>query len=119
MTSWVKLQVDGTHRLTTRFNKMQTYGKDMSVPLRRAAIDLRKVARDIVPVKSGDLRRSINFRKQSNTAYIIGTDLFYSVFVEYGHHSWDGWPYMTPAFMEVAPKVPQYVAQYIRESMVK
>ncbi|MGC9260915.1 MAG: HK97-gp10 family putative phage morphogenesis protein [Phycisphaerae bacterium] len=63
-------------------------GRILRTALRAAARPIRETARSLVPVKSGDLRKSIRVkaakRSSGSISFLIDTN-FYGEFVEYGH----------------------------------
>ena len=70
----------------------------------RVADNIKKKAKEYVPVDSGDLRESISVQKDTiNTSssygvgYIIGSDLEYAGMVELGTRHKAARPYLRPA----------------------
>ena len=74
-------------------------------------------ARGHVPVLSGALRDSLRLT-QTGARAVVGTDLFYARFVEYGTSDTAPDPFIGPAFVEWAPRLVQEV-EGIRDDVVK
>ena len=70
-----------------------------------------------VPVDSGDLRRSLKFRRQGSRA-VIESDLFYSAFQEFGTTQMAPQPYVGPAADQFAPQLVLEVER-IRDDVVR
>lgn len=65
--------------------------------------DIRKQITQNRSVVTGDLRRSINIEKRDRFYYVVGTNLFYAPFVEFGARNRSGVmragkPFMTPVY---------------------
>ena len=63
----------------------------------------------IVPVKDGNLRNSIQAREDGDGA-IVGTNIEYAAFVEYGTRRMSARPYLRPAIDSVRGRAPNIVA---------
>jgi HK97 gp10 family phage protein len=74
-------------------------------------------ARANVPVLSGALKNSL-YLTQSGARAVVGTDLFYARFVEYGTTRMAPDPFIGPAFVEWAPKLVQEV-EGIRDDVIE
>ena len=70
-----------------------------------------------VPVDSGDLRRSLRFRRKGSRA-VIESDLFYSTFQEYGTSQMAPQPFVGPAADQYGPQLVLEVER-IRDDVVK
>lgn len=57
-----------------------------------------------VPVDSGDLRRSLRFRRQGSRA-VIESDLYYSTFQEFGTSQMAPQPFVGPAADQYGPQL--------------
>lgn len=64
--------------------------------LEEAGVIVQETAVRLVPVQTGNLRGSINRRREGD-AEIIGTNVEYAEYVEYGVRGRSGQPYMRPA----------------------
>lgn len=82
--------------------------------LRRAlmlgALQVRERARQLVPVDSGDLKRSIKARKPKGTKRgeirrEVGATEYYAHFVESGTKKIKAQPFLKPALDETTPKI--------------
>lgn len=56
-----------------------------------------KKSKDIVPVKTGALKKSIKSRLQGGKKVVIGSDLVYAPFIELGTRFMRAQPYLRPA----------------------
>ena len=65
--------------------------------LDETASDIERDAKSMAPTKTGALRDSIEKKKVSILHYIIGAYAPYAGWVERGHHSYPGRPFMEPA----------------------
>lgn len=52
----------------------------------------------IVPVDTGDLKRSLDIQKQNKLAVNVGTNLHYAGYVEFGTYKMRAQPYLFPAY---------------------
>lgn len=75
-------------------------------------------AKDMCPVDSGDLRRSIKNVVVSDKEVQVGTDVFYCDFVEFGTSKQQAQPYMTPAFRQNISAIHRILEEGIRRAGV-
>ncbi len=68
--------------------------------LLQTATDIVSVAKQLSPVDTGALRQSIGADPVSPTTILIGSDLEYAKFQEYGTSSMAAQPFLTPAFVQ-------------------
>ena len=68
--------------LLVQFDKMTNL--DLSKGLQNACILVENEARKNAPANTGELRRSITHRLESDTVGVVGTNLSYAPYVEYG-----------------------------------
>lgn len=68
--------------LLVQFDKMTNL--DLSKGLQNACILVENEARKNAPANTGELRRSITHRLKSDTVGVVGTNLSYAPYVEYG-----------------------------------
>lgn len=62
-------------------------------------------ARQLAPVRTGQLRASINAEAQGETRFVIGASAPYATYVEYGTSKMAAQPYLRPAIEEYAPSL--------------
>jgi HK97 gp10 family phage protein len=60
--------------------------------------DIASLASQLAPVDTGALRDSYRSEQVSETTVLVGTDLKYAPFVEYGTVNQEAQPHLTPAF---------------------
>lgn len=83
----------------------------------RVGLGALKSARSVVPVDSGDLRKSLTFRRQGAVATVT-SDLPYSAFQEFGTSQMAPSPFIGPAATEWGPRLEREVEE-IRDGVVK
>lgn len=62
-----------------------------------AAVECQSTAKVLVPKDTGTLARSIVAEPENPLSWVVGTDVEYAPFVEYGTHRMAAQPYLTPA----------------------
>lgn len=81
----IDVRCEGLEELLNRLERM---GRNTEPVLERAlergAKRLQAEIKPIVPVDEGTLRNSITVEKSDRLAYAVGTNLDYSIYVEYG-----------------------------------
>lgn len=83
----------------------------------KAAADIEGRAKTAVPVRTGNLKNSIQAqagRHQLEREVAVGA--VYGVFVEFGTHKMGARPYLTPASEAVRPAFERAVAQAVQEA---
>jgi HK97 gp10 family phage protein len=95
------------------------------------ALIVQNAAKDNAPYRSGDLRRSIHMevtdKSSSSVTVIVGTDKVYAAAQEFGwpegypglRGSYEGHPYLRPAFDENADAAREEVARVIEVLIAK
>lgn len=71
-----------------------------------AAIDCQSLAKTFVPKDTGTLARSIGAEPENaeQTVWVVGTNVEYAPYVEFGTVHMAAQPYMTPASEQVRPR---------------
>jgi len=72
------------------------------------AADVKTLARQLVPVKSGYLRSTI-YAKVSEWVAEIGAEATYALFVEFGTRRMRAQPYLYPAIQQHLPRLEQII----------
>jgi HK97 gp10 family phage protein len=77
-----------------------------------AALVVVSSAKDLVPVRTGTLKRSINYKvnSQAKSAH-IGSNIFYAKYVELGTSKWEGKPFLRPALFNNWDTIQRIFAQ--------
>lgn len=76
-------------------------GRSMMPALRAAALIPQNAAKELVPVDTGTLKRSIHMEDvPGELAVAVGTDVPYAPFVEFGTSRQPAQPYLRPALDE-------------------
>ena len=84
---------DFTPAVKAAFEKAKTNAAD------KMGKSAKKYAQSIVPVRTGALRDSIDYRVE-NGGFILFTDKEYGIYVELGTYKMAARPYMRPAMQE-------------------
>lgn len=76
--------------------------------VRKTAFDIEARAKATVPVRTGNLKNSIQTTMESDLTAVVGTAVEYAPYVELGHHTRGGGyvpprPYLGPAAEAVRP----------------
>ena len=72
------------------------------------AADVKALARQLVPVRTGHLRSSI-YAKISEWVAEVGAEATYALFVEFGTHRMRARPYLYPAIREHLPQLERII----------
>ena len=72
------------------------------------AADVKALARELVPVRTGHLRSSI-YAKINEWVAQIGAEATYALFVELGTRRMQARPYLYPAIREYLPRLEQII----------
>jgi len=76
------------------------------------AADVKALAKQLVPVRTGHLRSSI-YSKISEWVAEIGAEATYALFVELGTRRMQARPYLYPAIREYLPQLEQIIREAI------
>jgi len=79
------------------------------------AADVKALAKQLVPVKTGHLRSSIYAKIQEWVAE-IGAEVTYALFVEFGTRYMQAQPYLYPAIQEHLPRLEQIICEAIDQA---
>lgn len=74
-------------------------------------------SRDIVPVRTGRLQRSVQVWNPAPMMYQVGSILNYAPFVEYGTRFMRAQPYLRPAAQEASLKITQTMKEKLLEAL--
>ena len=99
---------DGLNQLVaTLASKADGMDSLTSLVVRKAAFDVERIAKTLVPVDTGFLKNSIHTEIQTNNFRTYGAEVIagaeYASFVEYGTSRMSPQPYMQPALDRVSP----------------
>jgi len=79
------------------------------------AADVKALAKQLVPVRTGHLRSSIYAKIQEWIAE-IGAEATYALFVEFGTRYMQAQPYLYPAIQEYLPRLEEIIFEAIDEA---
>jgi len=79
------------------------------------AADVKALAKQLVPVRTGHLRSSIYAKIQDWVAE-IGAEATYALFVEFGTRYMQAQPYLYPAIQEHLPRLEQIILEAIDQA---
>jgi len=71
--------------------------------IRKCAADIEAGAKAVVPVDTGNLKNSIQTEMESDLTAVVGTNVEYAPYVEYGTYKMASRPYLGPAAETVKP----------------
>lgn len=71
--------------------------------VRKAAFDIEARAKQVVPVRTGNLKNSIQTTMESDLTAVVGTAVEYAPYVELGTRKMAPRPYLGPAAEAVRP----------------
>lgn len=92
-----------------------------SIPARRhevlqaAAFAIQAHAKNIVPVRTGTLKASIQVWPEGHNRYAVGTTVVYAPYVEFGTRYMAARPYLRPAAQMVADRLGNLASIAFRE----
>jgi len=69
------------------------------------SVNIVSEAKLLCPVDTGRLRASIHHRKIGNLQYLVGTNVEYSIYVEFGTYKMRAQPYLLPAGRRVVERI--------------
>ena len=102
--------IDGTRRLAAALGRAAAAARGLAeVAVAKSAFDLQAIAQSIVPVKTGNLKNSLDVELAGLSAF-IGPTVNYGAYVELGTHKMTPRPYMTPATDAVEPTFIEAIA---------
>jgi HK97 gp10 family phage protein len=100
-------------------NAMQSFDSGMQRHVHRLlaswAADVKALAKQLVPVRTGHLRSSIYAKIQEWVAE-IGAEATYALFVEFGTRYMQAQPYLYPAIQEYLPQLEAIICEAIDEA---
>jgi HK97 gp10 family phage protein len=76
------------------------------------AADVKALAKQLVPVRTGYLRSTI-YARVSEWVAVVGADAPYALYVEFGTRYMQARPYLYPAIEEHLPRLEEVVAEAI------
>lgn len=84
--------------------------------LRKAAFDIERIAKELVPVDTGNLKNGItpDFDDIRSLAVRVGASAEYGPHVEFGTERARAQPFLTPALEQESPRFIQAVEEVLR-----
>mgnify|MGYP003441645901 FL=1 len=122
----ITVKIEGMAQLQRNLQKfaddLGKKGGALDDSLQRSAERIRDRARAIVPVKTGNLRDSIEVKRDatSESGYTVEVDLEqapYGVDVEFGNSYMEAQPFMRPAFDEAERQETDEIADELRREI--
>jgi HK97 gp10 family phage protein len=106
--------VIGLDKATNFLDKMPEFVMQTADKLMAACADtLVEVAKGYVPVRTGALQRSIHVTRIDTCLYLVGSDLGYAGFVEFGTRFMRAQPFLFPALDAAVPRIISSIASMI------
>lgn len=92
--------------------------KSYKKSLREAVMAVRRDARELVPERTKELRRSIRFKvAKDGLSAIVRPTAYYGGFVEHGTESMEAQPYMRPAAEAERKRFPGRISADLRAAL--
>jgi HK97 gp10 family phage protein len=85
--------------------------------VRAAALAVEAHAKQVVPVRTGNLRASIRTWQEGPSTWACGTNMHYAPYVEFGTRYMAARPYLAPAAEAVRQRLPSGIAEAIRRAL--
>lgn len=120
-TDGVRVEVDDRN-LKMALNRLNSEIQNVVIEfLKKEALtwqrEIKQKITDNGSVVTGDLRRSISVQNKEKWEYLIGTNLFYAPFVEYGTRRMGAKPYMTPIYEKRKEIFEEDLKRVLREAL--
>jgi HK97 gp10 family phage protein len=80
------------------------------------AADVKALAKQLAPVRTGHLRSSSIYAKIQEWVAEIGAEATYALFVEFGTRYMQAQPFLYPAIQEHLPRLEQIICEAIDEA---
>lgn len=87
--------------------------------LKAGALIIQNEAKQRAPYKTGTLRRSIHTEMRSKAQAVVGTDVEYAVYQEFGTSKMKAHPYLRPALDEKQQEVLDKINNIIKAEVFK
>lgn len=110
------IKVINLHKCIKKFGDIS--GIDVMPVIKEGTREVQRTARDIVPVDTGTLKRSIHtqmYPKQN--AGIVYTTTEYASYVEFGTSRMRAQPYMTPAMNAHRKEIKQNMVSFLKTKL--
>jgi len=101
----IEIQVTGLAPTLMKIRNLASEDK-LGKIVEAAALQVEAEAKRICPVDTGRLRNSIATAKDKKTTAIVGTNVEYAPYVEFGTHKASAQPFLRPAAEKVKQMLP-------------
>jgi HK97 gp10 family phage protein len=93
--------------------------KDIQRELKRGAIEVRDLAVDMVAVKTGRLKGSLQIDDSDIHLLVmrVGTNVFYGVYVEFGTRKMAARPFLFPAFFAKEGEIIRRIGNVLKKDI--
>lgn len=116
MSLKINLHIEGLKEFTAGCRKLsEALEKQLHNRLVSWAADVKALAKQLVPVRTGHLRSSI-YANIKEWVADIGAEATYAYFVELGTRHMKAQPYLEPAIKMHLPTLEQYIVDAINEA---
>lgn len=99
-------------------NKLGGYARGLkpriAAAVQATASDIETYAKVLAPVSTGALRDSITAQSDGDLSAVVGSDLDYAVYQEYGTSRMPAQPFLTPATDQGAVDFADYLKKALR-----
>jgi len=109
----ISFEVLGVDKAIAKFVELQVATSEaVKVGAENGAKAVLARAQQLVPVDTGALKESLHIQPDSGGGELVGTDLPYAIFPEFGL-TYPAEPFLRPAADEAAPQITQQVADVL------
>lgn len=114
----ISLSVEGVDTAIARFGKLEAVAHEAAVlGAAKGAATVEGRAKARAPVDTGRLRDSIHTARDADGAELVGTEVEYARFVEFGTVNMAAEPFLRPAAAGAAGEVTQAVADVLAKGI--
>ena len=112
----VKIETEGLDKIRSWVAKAPAQiGKAADESLGLTVAMGEGLAKSVVPVRTGTLQRSIYSAKQEFLKWVLGTRVYYGLFVEYGTSKMRARPFLRPGMYYALSQFGQIMSRKIEE----
>lgn len=110
----MSVEIKGLDKLVVKLDKIANL--DISNALEKACLVVENAAKEKCPVDTGRLRNSISHEVENDEG-IIGTNVEYAPYVEFGTYKMKAQPFLQPALNENKDKINKILNSGVQEAI--
>lgn len=108
------IRIEGLDNLDARIDKIIRNKSKIRTALMWGASEVQRSAMRLVPVRTGDLKRSIHIEEHdAGLTFIVEAATEYAAYVEWGTRFMEAQPYMRPG----AEKIAEPLTELVKEAL--